>query len=403
MGTNPFSIRRLLPAALAAAVAAPMLSAQTPQDTASNKTWRVPTRAPSTATGSTTTPAPTPTPTSTAVPQVGTAGVPDTAFVREVRTDNQLEVRLGQLAAQRATNPAVKQFGQQMVTDHNRMGNEWTSLASRTGIRGTSALDATQQQLVSRLSSLSGAEFDREYMNTMVQDHQLNISTFQRLGPSAQSADVRQLAANGLPILEQHLTMAQQVAGQVGAVATTSTGLPAPAQPGRVATNDNKVGGKGVRADQEFVQEVSQGHAMEVELAQLAQQKAKDGKVKQFAGNVLNDFKDYGNRWDELASNNGMSVPHLGHLHRDKVERLQKASRGQFDRVYIDIVKENLASMVPYFQKEGRQAQSPQVRNLVNKELPTIQQHLNRAQDLDRQVEANAKGSDKDKSASNNK
>ena len=116
-----------------------------------------------------------------------------------------------------------------MVTDHTRMGNEWASLATRTGIRITPALDATQQQLVSRLTSLSAANFDREYMSAMVQEHQQDIAAFQSQGPSAQTADVRQLAANQLPTLEQHLTLAQQVASQVGAaVATTSTGLPAP-------------------------------------------------------------------------------------------------------------------------------------------------------------------------------
>jgi Predicted outer membrane protein len=77
----------------------------------------------------------------------------------------------------------VKQFAQQMVTDHTRMGNEWASLAARSGMRITPALDATQQQEISRLTSLSGADFDRQYMGTMVQDHQLAVSTFQSLGP----------------------------------------------------------------------------------------------------------------------------------------------------------------------------------------------------------------------------
>ena len=159
-----------------------------------------------------------------------------------------------------------------------------------------------------------------------------------------------------------------------------------------------------MRADQEYVQEVWQGHEMEVELAQLAKDKAKDPKVKQFAQNVLDDFKNYRDRWADLASKNGMTVPaHIGHLHQDKVDRLKKASRGQFDRVYLDIVRENLASMVPYYQKEGRQAQSSQVRNLVSNELPKIQDHLNRAENLERQVQASGKVPKKDKSLSSNK
>jgi putative membrane protein len=159
-----------------------------------------------------------------------------------------------------------------------------------------------------------------------------------------------------------------------------------------------------VRADQEYVQELWRGHEMEVQLAQLAKERAKDSKVKHFAENMLDDFKNYRDRWVDLASKAGIAVPsHIGNLHQDKVDRLKKASGGQVDRVYLDIVRENLASLVPYFQKEGRQAQSSQVRDLVNNELPKIQDHLNRAQNLERQVQANGKPLKKDKSLSSNK
>jgi putative membrane protein len=390
MGKTGFnSIYRLVPAAVLAAAmaAAPVVTAQTREDSALH---RIPTRAPTTTN-----------PTST-LPQ--TEGIADTAVIRQVRASNLLETMLGDLAGKKSSTPAVKQFGQQMVTDHSRMGSQWASLGSRSGLPTPSLLDPAQRQLVTRLSSLSGAEFDREYTIAMVQGHQTDISTLQSLGQSAQSPAVRQLAANDLPTIQQHLTMAQQLANQVGAaVATTSTGLPAPSQPGRVGGND-KAAGNRERADQYFVQEVWQGHDMEVQLAELAQKKAKDPKVKQLADNLRNDFSDYRKRWADLASKNSMTVPaRIGHLHRDKVDRLEKASRGQFDRVYLDIVRENLASMVPYFQKEGRQAQSSQVRELVNKELPTIQQHLSRAETLDRQAQANGKSPRKEKSLSDNK
>jgi hypothetical protein len=67
-------------------------------------------------------------------------------------------------------------------------------------------------------------------------------------------------------------------------------------------------------------------------------------------------------------------------------------------------VKETVGSMVPYYQKEGRDAQASDIRNLVNQELPTIRQRLDRAETLDRQVTtANAKVNDKDKDKDKNK
>jgi putative membrane protein len=384
------TMRRLIPfAALTAALATTRaLSAQTPQqDSAAHRTWNVP--------GSTTptkTTTPTTTTPTTSTSQAHTQIVADTAFIREVRTDNQVEIRLGNVAETRASNSAVKQFAQKMVSDHTTLNNQWGSVATRNGLTAPANLDAAQQQLVSRLSSLSGAEFDREYMSSMVQAHQEAVSTFQRLGPSAQSPEVRQLASSGLPILQQHLTMAQQVANQVGASVATHAKVPT----GAVANGKN--GGTGVKADQDFVAEVVQGHDMEVQLADIERQKGKDTKVKDFAGNMRSHFKDYGDRWHNIASNDKLTVPdHLGHLHQDKIDRLKSASGNQVDRVYLDIVRETVGSMVPYYQNEGHAAKSAPVRNLADKELPVIQQHLNRAEELGRQTTANASDKDKDK------
>jgi putative membrane protein len=398
MRTTPdIPTSRFAPAvALAVALtAAPAVRAQTPaQDSAAHRTWNIPGRTPTTTTTTPTTT--TPTTTTSAAAQ----GVADTAFVREVRTGNLLEIRLGALAAKRSTNPAVKQFAQRMVTDHTTMGNQWTSLATRLRLGTTSALDATQQQLLSTLTSVPAADFDRQYMSTMVQEHQNDIATLQRMGPSAQSPEVRQLAANGLPILEQHLTMAQQVANQVGAsVATTTTGLPENTSTAANNNRNNNNRNNNARGDQAYVQELWRGHEMQVELAQLAQDKARDSKVKDFANNMRKDFQDYLDRWTNLAHKNNITLPnHIGNLHQDKVDRLKNASGKNVDRVYLDIVKETVGSMVPYYQKEGRDAQSSEVRNLVNQELPVIRQHLDRAETLDRQVNtASAKVNDKDK------
>jgi putative membrane protein len=401
MRTTPdISPSRFVPAvALAVALtAAPAAWAQTTaQDSAAHRTWNIPGRVPTTTTPTRTTPTTTTPTTATTAAQ----GVADTAFVREVRTNNLLEIRLGSLAAKRSTNAAVKQFAQRMVSDHTTMGNEWTSLASRLRLGTTSALDATQQQLLSQLSTVPAADFDRQYMSTAVQDHQNNIATFQRLGPSAQSPEVRQLAAKGLPILQQHLTMAQQVATQVGAaVATTTTGLPQNTPCGKVAKNNMN---KNASGDQAYVQELWRGHQMQVQLAQLAQDKARDSKVKDFANNMRKDFQDYLDRWTSLAQKNNITLPnHIGNLHQDKVDRLKKASGKDVDRVYLDIVKETVGSMVPYYQKEGHDARSAAIRDLVNQELPTLRQRLDRAETLDRQVttasaKVNGKDRDKDK------
>jgi hypothetical protein len=66
----------------------------------------------------------------------------------------------------------------------------------------------------------------------------------------------------------------------------------------------------------------------------------------------------------------------MGRMHQQKVDRVQKASGGNFDRVYMQTVIQHLESIVPYFQNEGRSANSPQVRRLVGSELPSLRQSL---------------------------
>jgi putative membrane protein len=395
------STRRLMAAAglLGVALAAAPMSAlhsQTPaQDSAAHRAWGV-------------------NPGPTAVGSKGSDILADSAFIREALAGNLLETGLGNLALQKGVNPAVKQFGQQMITDHTAMQKQWNALVSTNRLPITAVLNPTQQQQASQLGTLSGAEFDRQYMATMVQDHQNDVAAFQSQGLSARSAGVRQLASSGLATIQQHLSTATQVASQVGAttnVATTTpqypqtpapngqvTTQPAPAPaPGQVPNPNDQAarrqgnGNRDVKADGELVREVTADHLMEIRLGEMAREKATNADVKRFANQAVANFTRWQNQWTGMASRNGMAFqPGMGPMHRQKLERLQKASGAQFDRVYLSLVTENLQSLLPYFRKEGRAARSPQVRNLVDQELPAVQQLLTLAQGLSGQVRADA-------------
>lgn len=311
----------------------------------------------------------------------------DSAFVREAMSGSLLEVRLGSLAEARASAPAVKQFGQRMVSDHGAMQKQWSALASSSGMRVSAALDAGKQQQVTRLGGLSGAAFDQAYMSTMVRDHQNDVAAFRQQASSARSAEVRQLASSGLATIEQHLSLAQQVASQVGpAPVATTTPVPAgggvPANPdNRAAVNPNDRGN--VRSDRDFVNEILADHVTELRMAELARHRATGSEAKRLAQRMADDMKQWRTRWAEVASNNGMdATPSLGNLHQQKIDRLEKASKKEFDRTYASIVAEHLGSIVPYFQDEGRSARSSKVRGMVNDELPVIRDRLAEARRL---------------------
>jgi putative membrane protein len=331
-------------------------------------------------------------------PQATGKVVADSGDIREVRSLNLLEVRLGTMAGQRSSNAAVKQFGQQMVSSHTSMGREWTSLATQNGLPASVRLNSIQQQSADRLSKLSGADFDRAYMNAMVANHEQDAGTLQRIGTYAQSAEVKRLAASGLAATQQHLSRAREVASQLGATPAVATKPPVATSPpvsgGGGGARRPSDEGKAKRSDGRYAQEMAYGHILEIRLAQMAQERAKHPQVRRFANGIASEFPKWQQRWTDLASRNGgVKVnPNMGPKHQQKIQRLQKASTGDFDQVYVDIVIEDLGSTVPYLQKEGRAASSADVRSAVNEELPVVQEKLSAAQRLDRQVQANGKG-----------
>ncbi len=139
----------------------------------------------------------------------------DTNFIQKAAQGGQAEVELGRLAAERASSPAVKQFGQKMVDDHGRANDELKSIAENKGVTLPTTLDAKDQRTKDELSKLSGAEFDRAYMEDMVKDHKADISEFRRESERGTDPEVKAFAAKTLPVLEQHLKLAESAESQV--------------------------------------------------------------------------------------------------------------------------------------------------------------------------------------------
>lgn len=316
----------------------------------------------------------------------------DMPFVRMSASANLMEIQLGQVAQNKATNQAVKQFGQRMVADHNRMQQQLLSTATSMGQNLTPTLNSQHQQEVSRLQALSGQEFDRAYMTAMIRAHQQDVSEFQTRSRSASSSQIRSLATSSLPMLQQHLSLAVQVGNQVGADSTTVVVGP---------NNPNQPGGNqgNVRADAEFIRDAGADHTMQIELAKLARDKAKNSAVRNFAERELEDHQRFLQQWINMATNNGFPLKAgMGSNHRAKVDQLRKANGNNVDRTYMTLMVQQHHDEVSYWQKEGRASNSSQVRRLVNQDLPTLEQHFSQARQLARQV-----GVDPDKALKNRK
>jgi len=122
------------------------------------------------------------------------------------------EVHLAQLAQQKASSNAVKQYANMLEEDHTKANNELRQVAQQKGVDLPADLDPKHQAEMQRLQGLSGDQFDRAYIKMMVQDHKKDVKEFQRQSERGMDSDVKAFASKTLPTLQKHLTEVQQLA-----------------------------------------------------------------------------------------------------------------------------------------------------------------------------------------------
>jgi putative membrane protein len=339
----------------------------------------------------------------------------DSSFIRQAIRGNYTEVALGRLAETRASNSEVKDFAERMVDDHNSMNKEWVDLAQDNDMKVAVEFGTSGQQAVDRLEKLSGTAFDQAYMSEMIREHEQDLAAFQRMASSASSSEVRQLASSGASTIREHLVSAQQVGSRVGVSSTAGraggvpTPVPAPSSDDharRTTTDDhNKSENRDNRTDNEraalggadraFVDNVLSDHLMHLRLAKRAEHGSEREAVRGLAERIDKDFTTWSERWERFADRHEAEAnSHLTRHNREKLQRLEKASdRNEFDRAYADVVADHLELMTQDFRDTRQKTQTPEIRRLIDDELPVIRDLLTRA----RQVDAKESQRDQDK------
>jgi len=138
----------------------------------------------------------------------------DRDFVRDASVGGKAEIALGKVAAQKASDPEVKDFGRRMVADHTKADNQLAAIARKDRISIPPSSDQKRQADYAWLDRQRGPAFDRLYMRMMVDDHRKTVQLFQR-ETSSDNPDLKQFASETLPVLQQHLNMAQAIDGRL--------------------------------------------------------------------------------------------------------------------------------------------------------------------------------------------
>ena len=136
----------------------------------------------------------------------------DQSFVRKTLEDNQAQVQMGQLAAQKSSSDDVKQFGEKMAQIHEQLTSQMKPVAQKLGVSEPKQPSKKDKQAIERMQSLSGAEFDTVFIQAMMKDQQSDLKDFKSEAQSAQDPTVQQLARMDAPVLSQHLKILEQLA-----------------------------------------------------------------------------------------------------------------------------------------------------------------------------------------------
>ncbi|WP_066508092.1 DUF4142 domain-containing protein [Rufibacter sp. DG15C] len=140
-------------------------------------------------------------------------------FLTEAASSGMMEIALGQMAVQKASNPEVKQFGQMMVDYHTKAQQELKAVAQGMNLELPTAMISRHLKLVEKLSELSGAQFDRKYMNVMEDAHEEALAKFEMVSNAAPTTSVRAFAIRALPNLRTHEHQADQLEDKIESAA----------------------------------------------------------------------------------------------------------------------------------------------------------------------------------------
>jgi putative membrane protein len=135
----------------------------------------------------------------------------DISFLKDASELGRAEIQEASLATSRGTTDSIRQFANRMITDHSANNNQLTQIAGQYNVRIPMSLNRTHSADRTALSTMYGNQFDTQYLRNQVKDHQRALTVFQQEASSGQNADVRNLASQTVPTIQDHLRMAQDL------------------------------------------------------------------------------------------------------------------------------------------------------------------------------------------------
>jgi len=135
----------------------------------------------------------------------------DANFAVEAANGSMMEIALAKMANDKATNQRVKSFAAMMITDHTQASENLQKIASAKNITLPATLGDDAKKDSSDLSKKSGADFDKAYMNMMLDDHKKDEKKFEKAVTDCKDTDLKNFASTTLQVVKMHLDSAKAI------------------------------------------------------------------------------------------------------------------------------------------------------------------------------------------------
>lgn len=132
-------------------------------------------------------------------------------FLTKAANGGLAEVKLGQMAKEKASAASVKEFADMMVTDHTAANDKVKQLASAKGVTLPTEPDAEHQKKAADLNKKTGKDFDKDYVDAMVKGHKETVDMFKNASTKVTDPQVKAFIDNTIPTLEHHLQRIQEI------------------------------------------------------------------------------------------------------------------------------------------------------------------------------------------------
>lgn len=139
-------------------------------------------------------------------------------FIINQALGDSYEIQAGRLASQRGGSQQIRQFGDRMVSDHTTLAQQLGMVLQTNGtpVVTPAALDPRHLTMINDLTVAQGPDFDRRYAIQQVSAHREAVALLQNYAQSGDNPALRQWAMQTLPMVQEHLRLAQMLPGAAG-------------------------------------------------------------------------------------------------------------------------------------------------------------------------------------------